>query len=294
MTRFLLLLSLLASTAFGQTYVRPSKGAVLNPWATRPSADWADWPRLSTDGGVFAVNAYGPVWDWSAFESMRIRVVGTTLGQENYLGESCYFLYLVYNVTDIANFVRLNLLKSTSGNFAQLMVLDSTSPGSRFQLLNSTNGNVDLSRFIDCDIQITVTPIPFAPTAVYPASFTPTDGGSSTYSISVSTPTNDAGMPISAPYCNVSRSSASSVGTSVVAIPADGGLPGRWLLRACNSAKNAGTPIVTCSVNTVPDGGTLADGEALEVGDCAAWASPEPVYCLSDTAATVVSTYECR
>lgn len=106
--------------------------------------------------------------------------------------------------------------------------------------------------------------------------------------------TTDAGVAVTVPYCTVSRSSASSVGTSVTAVPADGGLAGRWMTRACNSARNSGTPIVNCGVSASLDAGLLSDGEALEVGDCATWTTGQTVYCISDTAATAVSTWECR
>lgn len=105
----------------------------------------------------------------------------------------------------------------------------------------------------------------------------------------------DAGVNVTVPYCAVSRSSAVSVGTSAVTVPADGGLAGRWLVRVCNSPRNSGTPIVTCATGgATPDAGLLADGESLEVGDCAAYTTGGAVTCISDTAATAVSTWECR
>lgn len=109
------------------------------------------------------------------------------------------------------------------------------------------------------------------------------------------TASTDAGVTVTVPYCVTSRSSATSVGTSAVTVPADGGLAGRWMVRVCNSARNSGNPIVTCATGgATPDAGLLADGEALEVGDCAAYTTGDAVTCISDTAATAVSTWECR
>jgi len=105
----------------------------------------------------------------------------------------------------------------------------------------------------------------------------------------------DAGVNVTVPYCTVSRSSAVSVGTSAVTVPADGGLAGRWLVRVCNSVRNSGQPTVTCATGgATPDAGLLSDGEALQPGDCAVYTTGGAVSCISDTAATAVSTWECR
>lgn len=105
----------------------------------------------------------------------------------------------------------------------------------------------------------------------------------------------DAGVSVTVPYCSVSRSSIVSVGTSASTVPVDGGLAGRWMVRVCNSIRNTGIPTVTCATGGVtPDAGLLGDGESLQPGDCAVYTTGGAVSCISDTAATAVSTWECR
>jgi len=113
-------------------------------------------------------------------------------------------------------------------------------------------------------------------------------GGSGTATVT------DAGVSVTVQYCTVSRSSVSSVGTSVTAVPADGGLAGRWMTRVCNSPRNSGTPTITCGTTADLDAGLFSNGDALETGDCAIYSSGEVVYCISDTAATAATTWECR
>lgn len=311
MTRLFFVLLLVASASFGQTYVRPSKGTPITPFAandggTIPLYDggtiydgaylitspylgsWPRAPRLASDGGTL-FDALSAPYDWSAFEAVRIRVYGTG-------GSGCEGYQSQYNVADIGPYMRvLSYLRNLRGTlYAGLIVYDAPTPAGPWQIVQSPNGSVDLSQYIGCNFNVLLTPIPFSPSTVYPYLG---DGGYSidvNATVNVSVTTSDGGMPISAPYCTQSRSSASSVGTSVVAMPADGGLAGRWMVRLCNSPRNSGTPIVTCSVLTVPDAGTLSDGEALEVGDCATWTTGEQVYCISDTASTAVSSWECR
>lgn len=109
----------------------------------------------------------------------------------------------------------------------------------------------------------------------------------------------DAGVTVTVPHCTASQSRATSVGVTVTAVPAVA-LAGRWMVRVCNSARNTGTPIVTCtSDGTTPTTASSSNGEALEVGDCATYTTSPSilgvgVICISDTAATYVTSEECK
>lgn len=291
MTRLFFVLLLVASASFGQTYVRPSKGTPIIPFT---ASSWAGAPMV-TNGANF--NIVSSPYDWSAFEAVRVHIY-TTGGGANAAGASCADQSLSFSLAEIAGVLRLNLIEKTApivGSRLTLNFQDAPAPTAPFKTMQTTNASVTLNNFVGCNLVVQLTPLPFAPAAQMAVSY---DGGSAAIdvnaTVNVSVTTSDGGMPISAPYCTQSRSSASSVGTSVVAMPADGGLAGRWMVRLCNSPRNSGTPIVTCSVLTVPDAGTLSDGEALEVGDCATWTTGEQVYCISDTASTAVSSWECR
>ena len=112
----------------------------------------------------------------------------------------------------------------------------------------------------------------------------------------IAQPSTDGGTTISVPYCSTSRSAeAVAVGTTPTAVPADGGLSGRWMVRLCNSPRNSGLPIVTCtSDGTNPDAGLASRGESLEVGDCVTYTTSAPVLCVSDSASTYVTPWECK
>lgn len=110
-------------------------------------------------------------------------------------------------------------------------------------------------------------------------------------SSSVST---DAGVTVTVPYCTASQSRATSVGVASTAVPATP-LAGRWMVRVCNSARNTGVPIITCtSDGTTPTATSSSNGEALEVGDCATYTTTVGILCISDTAATYVTSEECK
>lgn len=110
----------------------------------------------------------------------------------------------------------------------------------------------------------------------------------------------DAGVAVSVPYCTVTQSRTTSVGLTAVTIPSGGApvatpLAGRWMVRVCNSPRNSGTPIVTCtSDGTTPTATAASGGDALEVGDCATYTTGGTVTCISDTAATYVPSEECK
>lgn len=111
-----------------------------------------------------------------------------------------------------------------------------------------------------------------------------TSGGAST----------DGGVTVIVPYCTVTASKNTTVGTSSTAVPATP-LAGRWLIRVCNSARNAGTPILTCTSDaTVPTVASTSPGDTLEAGDCAQYTTGSGILCISDTASTAVTSEECR
>lgn len=114
-----------------------------------------------------------------------------------------------------------------------------------------------------------------------------TAGGGS----SVST---DGGLTVAVPYCLVTASKNTTVGTSSIAVPATP-LAARWSIRVCNSPRNTGSPIITCtSDGTTPTATASSAGDALEVGDCATYLTQNPVKCISDTAGTAVPSEECK
>lgn len=102
----------------------------------------------------------------------------------------------------------------------------------------------------------------------------------------------DAGVAVRVSYCSATQDRNTAVGTAATTLPV---FAGRWLTRVCNSARNSGTPIITCSTDgTSPDAGLNGVGEALEVGDCATYTTGSAITCISDTALTSVSSHDCR
>lgn len=272
MTRFLLLLlCFLSWSASAQTYVRPSKGASLYPF-TGASA-WSGAPVFPVGWGVAQ---YSQQYDWSAFDAMRIRIYATS--GTNIDGLSCSALTPIqYTVSDVGPFVKFYLNSTGSGH---LSVFDAAVAAGPYYQITTANSKVPIRQFKNCSIVIHVTPLPFAPANVYTSL---ADGGIST-SVTVNVSNT----------CTSTRSTNTSVGTSATAVPADGGLSGRQWLRVCNSPRNSGVPIITCtSDGTTPDAGLNGVGEALEVGDCSVYPTSNTVTCISDSAATSVSGEEC-
>lgn len=289
MTRLILLLTLVASASFGQTYIRPSKGTPLNPFT---ATSWTGAPAI-TNPPPANVQAYSPPYDWSAFEAVRVRVYGT--GTFSWVGEPCGNLTKQYTVADIGSIMRLWL--RIEGFSVRLTVQDAPTPTGPFLSMQAPNATVTLTEFIGCNLNVQLTPLPFAQGIVYPPS---ADGGYSTSVNIVGTvpvtfsANTDAGVGVAVPYCSVTASKNTTVGTSSTAVPSSP-LAGRWFIRICNSARNSGVPIVTCtSDGTTPTTALTSAGESLEVGDCANYTSGGVVNCISDTASTAVTSEECR
>lgn len=113
-------------------------------------------------------------------------------------------------------------------------------------------------------------------------------GGSGTNTVT------DAGVSVSVPYCSATASKNTTVGVASTAVPASP-LAGRWLIRVCNSYRNSGTPIITCtSDGTTPTAASSSAGDTLGVGDCAQYTTGSVINCISDTASTAVTSEECK
>ncbi len=119
-------------------------------------------------------------------------------------------------------------------------------------------------------------------------------GGSTTY---------DGGNPSAATgvICNKtiadggSPQQVTAVGLIAVPVPASAS-PGRYYMTVCNSTENSGTPQVKCLYNGVaPVMGKTTKGDVLGLSDC--WrfdiSSNNVLECISDTAATAVTSDEC-
>lgn len=261
MTRFLLLLLIISGSASAQTYIRPSKGNALYPFGT------TGWNVTSgTDGTA------SPPYDWTAFDAVRLTIYG--------VGGPCTgWAPQQYTVSELGRNVKFRL-KREGGVYLQTW--DAPAPSGPYGYAG-VNGSILLNSVFqqtNCVIVVQATPLPFSTPN---ATVSLPDGG-----ISSSTTVNVSNT------CTTTKSGSTSVGTSATAVPADGGLSGRQWVRLCNSAKNSGVPIVTCtSDGTSPDAGIDSDGEALEVGDCSVYPTSSAITCISDTAATRVSTEEC-
>lgn len=113
------------------------------------------------------------------------------------------------------------------------------------------------------------------------------DGGNPTAvtGVTCSSTIADAGSP----------QQVTAVGVTAVAVPAQASL-NRFYMTVCNSIENSGTPQVKCLYNGVaPVMGKTTKGDVLGVGDC--WrfdiSTSNTLECISDTAATAVSSDEC-
>lgn len=93
-----------------------------------------------------------------------------------------------------------------------------------------------------------------------------------------------------------SVNSSTSVGVASVSTPA-AALAARLYTLVCNSPQNAGVPLVKCRADgTSPVMAIGNPGEVLEVGDCVVYtlSAGTDIKCISDTAATYVTTFECK
>ena len=107
-------------------------------------------------------------------------------------------------------------------------------------------------------------------------------------------------FPMSTPTCTNVPQHLTSVGATAVLVPATS-LPGRKVLRICNSSENAGNPKVKCVLDGWPVMGLVAsdagtpEGDVMGPGDCFPYAVglDHVLRCISDTPGTAVTSYEC-
>lgn len=161
MTRFLFLLLLLASTAFAQTYVRPSKGQPLNALSATTSQF-----LLSQAISPMPQYTYGPKYDWSAFEAVRVRIYGVSGCSDS----------VQFTISELGAVVQFQMYRTGSGTGTTytLYVTDAPTVSGPFNNVNSPNAVVALTpRFLGCTVSIQVIPIPFPPAP----SSTAIDGG---------------------------------------------------------------------------------------------------------------------
>ena len=267
MTRLLLLLSLFASVAFGQTYVRPSKGKPILVFS-----------GVAVPGTLGTIQQFSDAWDWSAFEAMRIRIVATS--GTNTQGYGCTGKTTQYTVADIGSFAKLYLRKTAVMARASLWVTDSTTATGSFLLSASTNSAFDLYDYMGCTISVYVTPIPFAPASVAAAvsSTTLVDGG-----------TAGSGAQTYAPYqCSSSVQTTYVMDGGAVTI---GDMSPRQYVVVCNSRENSSGTARCRADGTAPVTTAGSAGTVLAVGDCVPY-TESTVQCASSSGIYVTS-YEC-
>lgn len=309
MTRLVLLLTLLASSVFGQTYVRPSKGVPFFPYSTLPQCPtptpFPGCQPITVSPGILRYGPYSPGYDWSAFDAARIRIYSESPGN-NTAGAPCASQVYQFTVTNFGAYIRFVVVRTGLGTpQVAVSVQDAPAPSGPWSFASPTTNY--RSEFGGCDIKVQVTPIAFAPNILqgidvatgipYNVSVDATTGALLTTGSGGGT-TTDAGITVAVPTCTTTQTKITSVGTTAAFVPSVlQALPGRWMVRVCNSPRNAGTPIITCATATsgvTPDAGLLGIGESLEVGDCATYTTSDGVSCISDTAATAVSSWECQ
>jgi len=86
-----------------------------------------------------------------------------------------------------------------------------------------------------------------------------------------------------------------SVGVAATNVPPTSGVT-RYYVLVCNSSENSGTPLVKClGNNTSPVMGVANRGDVLGVADCQQYAilGTNQLKCISDTASTAVTSFEC-
>lgn len=104
-----------------------------------------------------------------------------------------------------------------------------------------------------------------------------------------------ASVPVTPAQCVLSANKNTSVGVASTTTPA-AQLAARRYIVFCNSLQNAGNPLVKCRTDGVaPVMAATNPGDVLGVGDCILYpitAATIPL-CISDAAATNVTSWEC-
>ena len=294
MTRFFLVLSLVSGIALGQVYVRPSKGAPILPFQTLPTGCaaagwtqagnmrgcglWASWPILSV-APYTAVQA-GP-WDWSSFDSMRVRIYSGGLGKntsaDGGVGDFCYTQNMQYTVSNLGSVVYAEFTKQANSRTMVFHLLDAASFNGPFLTVSARNAQISTDAFAGCPVYFQFTPIPFAPT--------------DTVNVTLLA---DGGVVVSDPAV----SACSSVVQAVYLMDAGPLTIGQAETRSytilCNSRDNS-TGTIRCRAD---DGGVPAVtvgtvGDALSPGDCINYTNTvsQPIKCIG--ASTYLTSFEC-
>ena len=97
------LFTLFAFVAEAQTYVRPSKGNSFSPFSdTGLDGGWVVPGPIGISGsGTIA----GPTLEWSAFDSVRVRIYTDGVGSVNGSFPPCAFVSLQYTISNLGSYI---------------------------------------------------------------------------------------------------------------------------------------------------------------------------------------------
>lgn len=317
--RFLPLLCLIASAAFAQTYVRPSKGRSFEPFATTPSvvsdcgsqtAPWGDgepfpvwsyWPNL---GAVTQpINACSAVYDWTAFDGMQVIFFSSNAADgitfiEPGQTTQCHDFFARRDVANVGNYVRFRLYQTsytttdpTYSGLVYLEVQEAPTPSGPFNpVAREDNGAGFYGNPIagNCSIRLSVTPVPFQQkTAV---AVKPAEG---TYSFTTK-PTVECGDDFYQANGTFARIAMTGAQVKVMDSQASAPLYSSGYARICNeTAFNEYAPVV-CGVSNpffvLPDGGVQiqSTGYTISSGECVDNALySESIYCTGNPGTTL-------
>ena len=275
----------IATLAFGQTYVRPSKGAPVPAFAQYADAGIA----IAAAVGPMPATDTGTQYEWSAFETVRIRVVGRA--GTGYWGQDCSLQVLQYDLQGVATVLRMQLQRTSvaSGTTWSLVAYDAARPmsgtsyawgvGSGFTRMSSANATMNLSpKFLGCTVDISLVPIPFATVM----ELRDPDGGI------INTPT---GPPFQCPHI-YQNSYLMDGGIIVMGVAPSRGE--RYYTIVCNSKDNTSGNL-RCRADDAGVVSTTAGsiGDVLGVGDCINYSNSvaNPIHCIGG--GIYATTFEC-
>lgn len=284
MRNLLFVISVFATAAFGQLYVRSSKGAPLPAFSAYADAGIA----LASSVVATPVTDNGTQYSWASFETARVRVTGRT--GTGYWGQTCAAQVLQYDVQGISTSLRMQLQRSGTGASTTwlLVMTDAARPmtgtdvstwgtNSAFLPLATTNASMSLSsRFLGCTVDISIVPLPFPTLDVAMSA----DGGVAVTSTSA---------PFQCPqtYQMAYLMDAGPIAMGVAPLA-------RYYTVVCNSKDNTSGNI-RCRAD---DAGTVSAtvgtvGDVLGVGDCIHYTNPVSlrIYCIGTS--VYATTFEC-
>lgn len=266
----------IATLAFGQTYVRPSKGVAFFPF-TGMTAD-AGFVVPAPGLTVLALN--GPMYEWTSFDAVQVRVWTdpNDLSSVNTYGQLCSSFtrnYIIPNVGPFVKFRRYRL--GQSGTYLQLM--DAPTVSAPFNVSTAPNASVSLINFSGCTAFVQVTPLPFSPATVAQVDG---DGG---------TTNAQSGPPFQCPH--VYQNTYLMDGGIIEMGRAPSGV-GRYYTIVCNSKDNTSGNL-RCRADDAGVVSTTAGsiGDVLGVGDCINYSNPvaNPIHCIGGS--IYATTFEC-